>query len=114
MKILFTDCPKKAKNKEDDNTSNNIHVEVSFNLTALVSWTTVILEGFCVMAWNIMKCIILNVVSDQSPVVRTPVSTNPRLNFNPRSFIFLSRALSRIIFSILFSVSNHQIVGKDI
>ena len=48
--ILFTDCPKKAKNKEDNNTSNNIHVEVSFNLTAFVSWTTVILEGFCVMA----------------------------------------------------------------
>ena len=91
MKILFTDCPKKAKNKEDDNTSNNIHVEVSFNLTALVSWTTVILEGFCVMAWNIMKCIILNVVSDQGPVVRMPVSTNPGLNFKSGFFIFYQK-----------------------
>ena len=62
---IFTDCAKKAKNKEDDNTSNNIHVEVSFNLTAFVSWTTVILESFCVMAWNIMKCIILHVVTGQ-------------------------------------------------
>ena len=49
----------------------------------------------------------------QGPVVRTPVSANPGLNFNPGFFIFLSKALSRIIFSILFRVSNHQIVGKE-
>ena len=47
------------------------------------------------------------------PVVRTPVSANPGLNFNPEFFIFLSKALSWIIFSILFRVSNHQIVGKE-
>ena len=41
------------------------------------------------------------------PVVRTPVSANPGF------FFFLSRALYRIIFSILFRVSNHEIVGKD-
>ena len=29
------------------------------------------------------------------------------------SFSFLSKALSPIIFSILFRVSNHQIVGKE-
>ena len=46
------------------------------------------------------------------PVVRTPVSAKPGLNFNPDSF-FLSKALSWIIFSILFRVSNHQIVGKE-
>ena len=42
-----------------------------------------------------------------------PVITYPGLNFNPGSFFFLSKALSRIIFSILFRVSNHQIVGKE-
>ena len=49
----------------------------------------------------------------QGPVVRTPVIANAGLNFNPECFIFLSKALSRIIFSILFGVSNHQIVGKE-
>ena len=47
------------------------------------------------------------------PVVQTPVSTNQGLNFNPGLFFFLSKALSRIIFSILFRVSNHPIVGKE-
>ena len=47
------------------------------------------------------------------PVVRKPVSANPGLNFNPGFFFCLSKALSRIIFSILFRISNHQIVGKD-
>ena len=41
------------------------------------------------------------------------VITYPGLNFNPSFFFFLSKALSRIIFSILFRVSNHQIVGKE-
>ena len=49
----------------------------------------------------------------QGPVVRTPVNTNLGLNFNPGSFFLLSKALSGIIFSILFRVSNHQIVGKE-
>jgi len=47
------------------------------------------------------------------PVVRTPVSANPGLNFNPGFFFFLSKALSRILFSILFRVTDHQIVGKE-
>ena len=47
------------------------------------------------------------------PVVRTPVSINPGLNFNPGFFFFLSKAHYGIIFSILFRVSNHQIVGKE-
>ena len=50
--------------------------------------------------------------SNQGPVVRMPVSTNPGLNFNPAFFFVLSKALSRTIFSILFRVSSHQIVGK--
>ena len=47
------------------------------------------------------------------PVVRTPVGTNLGLNFNPDFFFFLSKALSLIIFSIPFRVSNHQIEGKE-
>ena len=47
----------------------------------------------------------------QGPFVRTRVSASPGLNFNPGFFIFLSKALSRIIFFILFRVSNYQIVG---
>ena len=47
------------------------------------------------------------------PVVRKPVSANLGLNFNLGFFFLLSKAVSRIIFSILFRVSNHQIVGKE-
>ena len=47
------------------------------------------------------------------PVVQMPVSANPGLNFNPGFFFYLPKALSRIIFSILFRVSNHQIVSQD-
>ena len=47
------------------------------------------------------------------PVVRTPVSANPGLNFNPGFFFLSSKAHCRIIFSILFRVSNHQIEGKE-
>ena len=36
----------------------------------------------------------------QGPVVRTPVSANPGLNFNLGFFFFLSKAFSWIIFSI--------------
>ena len=49
----------------------------------------------------------------QGPVVRMAVSAKPGLNFNPGYLIMLSKELSRIIFSILFRVSNHQIVGKE-
>ena len=49
----------------------------------------------------------------QGPVVRTRVSANPGLNFNPGFFFLIIKALSRIIFSIFFSISNHQIVGKE-
>ena len=51
--------------------------------------------------------------SKLGPVVGTAVSVNPGLNFNAGFFIFLSKALSWIIFSILFRVSNHQVVGKE-
>ena len=49
----------------------------------------------------------------QGPVVWMLVSAKPGLNFNPCFFFFLSKALSQIIFSIFFSTSNHQIVGKE-
>ena len=35
------------------------------------------------------------------------------LNVNPGFFFFLSKALSRIIFSILLRVSSHQVLGKE-
>ena len=48
------------------------------------------------------------------PVVRTPVSTNPGLNnILTRVCFFLSKALSRIIFSVLSRVSSHQMVGIE-
>ena len=47
------------------------------------------------------------------PIVRTAVSANPGLNFNPGFFLFfLSTALSRIIFSILFRGRSYQLLGK--
>ena len=56
---------------------------------------------------------ILPRIGNQGPVVRTPVRANLRLNFNPGFFFLLSKALSRIIFFILFRVSSHQIVGRE-
>ena len=53
-----------------------------------------------------------NVPKLQDPVVRRPISANPELNFNLGLFFFGSKAFSRMIFSILFRASNHQIVGK--
>ena len=54
-----------------------------------------------------------NKQTSRAPVVRTQVSANLGLNFNLGLVFFLSKALSPIIFSILFKVSNHQIVGKE-
>ena len=45
-------------------------------------------------------------------VVQGPISANPGLNYNPGFFFFCLKAFSRIIFSILFRASNHQIVDK--
>ena len=53
-------------------------------------------------------------LAHQGPVVRTPVSANPGLNFNPGFSSFLSKAHYHIIFSILFRVFNHQILPKRI
>ena len=66
-----------------------------------------------VYAWNLgsnqaLSCHLL------SQVVRRPIKANPGLNFNLGFFFFCSKAFSRIIFSILFRASNHQIVGKRI
>jgi len=49
----------------------------------------------------------------QGPVVRTPVSAYQGINFNPGFFFFLLKALSRIVFPVLFSVSYHKIVDKE-
>ena len=45
-------------------------------------------------------------------VVRRPISANPGLNFNPRSFSFVQKYFPQIISSLLFRASNHQVVGK--
>ena len=42
----------------------------------------------------------------QGPVVRSPISANPGLNFNPGS------AFPRVVFSVLFRVSYNQIVDE--
>ena len=48
------------------------------------------------------------------PVDRTPVSTHPGLNnILTRISFFSSKVLSRIISSVLFRVSSHQMVGKE-
>ena len=47
------------------------------------------------------------------PVVRSPISANPGLNFNLGFYFFCSKAFFRIIFSILFRASDHQIVDKN-
>lgn len=50
--LTFTNSSKKAEDKKDNNTCNDIQVEVPFNLAAFVSWSTVIHEGFGVMTWK--------------------------------------------------------------
>ena len=48
----------------------------------------------------------------QGPVVRRPISANPGVKFNPGFFFLCSKVFSRIIFSVIFRSSNHQIVDK--
>ena len=93
-----------------------LHVHQSILYISLTITARLRRETFsCDVFWTTWTCddqfslLFLN----QGPVVRTPVSANLRLNFNPGFFFLLSKALSRIIFLILFRVSNHQIVGKE-
>ena len=51
--------------------------------------------------------------NSQGPIVRTPVSANPGLNFNLGFFFLVCKEFFRIVFSILFRLSNHQIVDKE-
>ena len=46
------------------------------------------------------------------PVVGSPISAKPALNFNPSFFIPLFKSLFQVIFSFLFRASNHQIIDK--
>ena len=50
---------------------------------------------------------------DVGPVVRRPISANPRLNFNQGFFSSCQKAFSPITLSILFRAYNHQIVFKE-
>ena len=45
----------------------------------------------------------------QGPVLWRPIDTNLELNFHPGSFFFCLKAFYWIIFSVIFSGSNHQI-----
>ena len=48
----------------------------------------------------------------QGPVVRRPISAKPVVKINPGFFFLCSKAFSRIIFSVIFRASNHQLVDK--
>ena len=58
------------------------------------------------------KCQFSHPSSDQGPVVRSPISVNPGVNFNLGSFFFWSTAFPQVVFSILFRVSYHQVVDE--
>ena len=45
-------------------------------------------------------------------VVRKPISAQPGIKFNPGFFFLYSKGFSRIIFSVIFRASNHQLVDK--
>ena len=49
----------------------------------------------------------------QGPVIPTPFSVNPGLNFSMRFSFFCSKVFSRKIFCIVFRASNGQIVKKN-
>ena len=49
---------------------------------------------------------------NQGPVVRRPISAQPGVKFNPGFFFLCSEAFSRIIFSVIFKASNHQLVDQ--
>ena len=53
------------------------------------------------------------VIPFRTPVDRGPIPANPGLNFNSSFFFFYSKAFSRIIFSIIFRASNHQVVDRQ-
>ena len=55
----------------------------------------------------------LVLASHHGPVVRTLVSTNPGLNFNVGSFFIYIKSALLDNFVYFFSISNHQIVGKE-
>ena len=48
----------------------------------------------------------------QGPVVRRPIGTKPGLKFNLGLFFLYSKAFSRLVFSVIFRPSNHQLVDK--
>ena len=48
----------------------------------------------------------------QGPVVRRPISAQPRVKFNRGFFFCCSKAFSRTIFSVILRASNHQLFDK--
>ena len=53
------------------------------------------------------------IYKDLGPVVRTRVIANPGLNFNPGFFFLTIKSILSDNFLYFFSISNHQIVGKE-
>ena len=50
----------------------------------------------------------------QCPVVGRPIGTKPGIKFNLGLFFLYSKVFSRLIFSVIFRVSNHELVDKRI
>ena len=94
--------------------SQKTRYQITSDTTSKRAWSKCVLFIPFILSGSLLtKCWLHTVMwpmryNNLGPVVRTPVSTNPGLNF----FLFI-KALSRIIFSILFRVFNLQIVGKE-
>ena len=50
--------------------------------------------------------------NDLGPVVRSPISVNPGLNFSPGFLFFCSKAFFLGTFLYLFTASNNEIVDE--
>ena len=98
--------------------SQNTRYQITSDTRSKRAWSKCVLCIPFILSGSPNKCWLHTVMwrmryNNLGPVVRTPVSTNPGLHFNLGFVFFLSKALSRIIFCILFRVFHHQIVGKE-
>ena len=90
-------------------------------LLAISSWFYSQVVAACSSKYFLTKLTAQNGVSrafnlnkELGPVVRTPFSANPGLNFNPGYFFFLSKALSRISFSTVLKYPIIKLQAKSI
>ena len=103
------------------NAAGHAHVEESTNFlkTANYLYNIDLAKPFIILNKNCKKLFSTDCrrvssrgFRDQGPVVRRRISANTGLNFNLDFFIPLFESLFRIISSILFRASNHQILIK--